>query len=238
MLFAASRPSMISIADTVWPKDRMRRTLLIAFAVPHLLPVLIAVAAHVRVSGLWAIPTMTLLPVVLLSSPHLTVTRPALDRIVLLAIIFPLMMLMLSPLIAFYILKFGTGGSQVHGSQAHYRMLAVDIERHWNVTGKSLRFVGGEPQLAYGVSVYLADHPIPYVYDRVRSMIERSEVDNEGIVLLCVETYAACRAYVESFEIQSNADIQSRTVSLARRFAGVAGPPIDYYIVSIPPRSN
>ena len=156
------------MADTVWPKDGTRRALLIAFAVPHILPVLIALAAKSEISALWAIPAMTLLPVVLLSSPQLAVTRLVLDRIVLLAMVFPLAMLSLSPLVAFYILKSGSAGSQ-----AHYGMLAADLEKHWNATiGKPLRFVGGDPQLAYGVSPYLPDQPLPYVYDRVRSTID------------------------------------------------------------------
>jgi hypothetical protein len=235
MLFAASRPNVISMVDTVLPKDGRRRSALIAFATPHLLPGLIAVATQSQASALWAIPTMTLLPVVLLSSPQLAVTRLALDRMILLAMVFPLAMLMLSPPIALYILKSGSAGSQ-----AHYRMLAADIEKHWNATiGKPLRFVGGDPQLAYGVSPYLPDQPLPYVYDRVRSTIERSEVDKHGIVLLCVETHAAdCREDLKSFEADGrvNADTQIWTVSLARRFGGFTGPPKGYYIVSIPPR--
>jgi hypothetical protein len=119
-------------------------------------------------------------------------------------------------------------------------MLAADIEKHWNATiGKPLRFVGGDPQLAYGVSPYLPDQPLPYVYDRVTPTIERSEVDKHGIVLLCVETHAAdCREDLKSFEADGrvNADTQIWTVSLARRFGGFTGPPKGYYIVSIPPR--
>ena len=114
--------------------------------------------------------------------------------------------------------------------------LAADIEKHWNATiGKPLRFVGGDPQLAYGVAAYLSDQPLPYVYDRVTPTIERSEVDKHGIVLLCVETHATdCREDLKSFE----KDTQIWTVSLARRFGGFTGPPKGYYIASIPPRSN
>src|SRR5262249_56931960 len=95
-----------------------------------------------------------------LSLPHLAVKRLVLDRLVLLAMVFPLAMLLLSPLIALFILKSGSVGSQ-----AHYRMLAADIEKHWNATvNKPLRFVGGDPQLAYGVAAYLSDQPLPHVY--------------------------------------------------------------------------
>jgi hypothetical protein len=198
---------------------------------------LIAVPAKSEVSALWAIPTMTLLPVVLLSSPQLAVTRLVLDRIVLLAMVFPLAMLLLSPLIALFILKSGSAGSQ-----AHYRMLAADIEKHWNPTvGEPLRFVGGDPQLAYGVAAYLSDQPLPYVYDRATPTIERADVDKHGIVLLCVKAYAVdCREDLKSFKIvgQADAEIHSRIVSLERHLAGVKGPSIAYRIISITPPSN
>src|SRR5262249_61291222 len=122
ILSSASRPSISSVADTVWPNHGTRRALVIACAVPHLLPLLIAVPLKSQVSPSFAIPTMTLLPVVLLSSPQLAVTRLVLDRIVLLAMVFPLAMLLLSPLIALCILKSGSVGSE-----AHYRMLVANF---------------------------------------------------------------------------------------------------------------
>jgi Dolichyl-phosphate-mannose-protein mannosyltransferase len=48
MLLAATRPSMILMADAVWPKDGTRRALLIAFAVPQVVAVLIAVPLNRR----------------------------------------------------------------------------------------------------------------------------------------------------------------------------------------------
>ena len=70
-----TRPSLAALADTLWPHEPGRRFALIAFIAPLLLPALAAMLAKVEIVSLWAMSAMTLLPVVLLSSPLVTVTR-------------------------------------------------------------------------------------------------------------------------------------------------------------------
>ena len=65
------------VADTLWPRAPERRLVLIAFLAPLLLPALAAVLAKVEIVSLWPMGAMTLLPVVLLSSPLVTVPRAA-----------------------------------------------------------------------------------------------------------------------------------------------------------------
>ena len=82
----AARPSAFAVADTLWPSDPPRRTVVIAFALPLLLPVVAAVLAKEKVVPIWTIASMTLLPVVLLSSPLVTLVRAAAIRILAIAI--------------------------------------------------------------------------------------------------------------------------------------------------------
>ena len=79
MALAVARPSRVAIADTLWPADPSRRTVVVAFALPLLLPILAAVIAREDVIPIWTISTMTLLPVVLLSSPLVTLPRAGID---------------------------------------------------------------------------------------------------------------------------------------------------------------
>src|SRR4051812_22780670 len=72
-----TRPCMAAIADTLWPHDPARRLALIAFVAPLILPALAAMLFKVEIVSLWAMCAMTLLPVVLLSLPLLTLTRRA-----------------------------------------------------------------------------------------------------------------------------------------------------------------
>jgi len=85
----AARPGVAGIFDTLWPSTTDRRLVTVAFWAPLLLPATVALAASLRIVSLWAMPAMTLLPVVLLSSPWLVISRAALVRLLALAVALP-----------------------------------------------------------------------------------------------------------------------------------------------------
>ncbi len=89
---AVTRPSLHAIADTIWPRTPERRLALIAFVAPLLLPALATALMKVEIVSLWAMSAMTLLPVVLLSSPLVTVPRRAAVWLLAAAIVFPVLM--------------------------------------------------------------------------------------------------------------------------------------------------
>src|SRR6516225_10517811 len=93
----ATQPSGAAIKDTLWPKAPERRTILISFAAPPLLAALVAVPARAELDPLWSMSAMTLLPVVLLSSPLVHVHRTVAVAILALAMIVPLVLLAASP---------------------------------------------------------------------------------------------------------------------------------------------
>src|SRR5262249_57053136 len=92
----ATWPGRAALRDTAWPAAPDRRLVVLAFALPLVLPTLLAVVAHEQVISLWSIGSMTLLPVVLLSSPSVILPEVAVRRILALAIAFPLISLPLS----------------------------------------------------------------------------------------------------------------------------------------------
>src|SRR5579871_1385366 len=104
---AAWPMSLAALRDTVWPAVPERRLVVLAFALPLALTIVLAVAAREQVVSLWAIGSMTLLPVVLLSSPAVTIPKIAVRRIVAIAVAFPLIALALSPVIALVIHRQG-----------------------------------------------------------------------------------------------------------------------------------
>ena len=91
----ATLPSLAAIKDTLWPQAPERRTILIASAVPLVLAALVAVPARADLDPLWSMSAMTLLPVVLFSSPLLHVNRAAAVHVLTFALIFPLLLLMI-----------------------------------------------------------------------------------------------------------------------------------------------
>jgi 4-amino-4-deoxy-L-arabinose transferase-like glycosyltransferase len=151
----AARPSRVAIMETLWPADPPRRTVVIAFALPLLLPVLAAVIAKEDVVPIWTIASMTLLPVVLLSSPRVALVRAAAVRILAIAIALPILSLVAAPVVSLAVRMHGV---ENHG--AHYRLVAEEVEKVWReTTDRPLRLVGGTANLLYGSVFYFADRP-------------------------------------------------------------------------------
>jgi hypothetical protein len=229
LALAVARPGRAALADMLWPRDASRRTALIAFAVPILLPAALAVVAKSEVVSIWAMAAMTLLPVVLLSSPLLAVPRAAVVHVVALAVAAPVLLAVLSPAIAAIIHQRG-----VPKGQAHFQLLAGEMTRSWRAaTDQPLRFVGGDPVLAHGVLFYLPDRPLAYTADRSLSPIDPARVARDGIAMACVTGDRGCEQLIAP--LASDARARRSEVGLSRSYLGIAGPPVRYVIVVVPP---
>ncbi len=99
IVLAAARPSRATIADMVWPSDTDRRLAAAAFWAPLLLPAVAALASGTDITSLWSMSAWTLLPVLLLSPPALTISGVDTRRLLAFAVALPLVMLIASPAI-------------------------------------------------------------------------------------------------------------------------------------------
>ena len=229
---AAARPGVAALRDTLWPSTPERRLVLLAFVLPLVLPLVLAVAAHEVVTSLWAIASMTLLPVVLLSSPSIVIPAVAARRIVGIAIAFPLIALTLSPVIALVIHRQG-----VSNYATHYRGVAQAVETAWvQATPRPLWFVGSYNNLLYGVLFYLPDRvaPLEIVNPAVTPWIDESEVGRDGIALVCPAADTQCMQALDRRAGQSPAARRSE-VEISRSYWGVADPPDRFVIAIVPP---
>lgn len=147
---AITRPNAKTRTDMIWPGAAERRLVAVAFWAPLLLPMFAAVASHASINALWSMPAFSLLPVMLFSSPALTVAATETRRALLGAAIFPVAMLIASPAIAIVAQRAGPAPT---GAQT--RLLAREVERLWHQsTPLPLRFIGGDADLAYGAVTY------------------------------------------------------------------------------------
>ena len=221
-----------ALPDVVWPPAPERRLVVLAFALPLVLPVVIAIAAHELVISLWSIASMTLLPVVLLSSPRLIVPALAARRVVGLALGLPLIALAASPLIAWVIHRQG-----VPNYGTHYRGLAQAIETNWaRTTERPLRFLGSYNNLLYGVLFYLPHDAAPFeiVNPYLTPWIDDAQVARDGIVLVCPAGETPCMAALARFAARKPASRRTE-VSITRRYLGTADTPDRFVIVTVPP---
>jgi len=230
---AAWPVSLAGLRDTVWPAAPERRLVALAFALPLVLPMLLAVAAREQVISLWSIGSMTLLPVVLLSSPSVALSKIAVRRVVAGAIAFPLIALALSPLIAVVIHRQG-----VPNYSSHYRGVAQAVEKAWGeTTDRPLRFVGSYNNLLYGVLFYLPRQvsPLEIVEPRVTPWIDEAEVARAGIALVCPVEENLC---LKAMEERAAGGLGGRRTEIAitRRYFGTDDRPDRFVIMTVPPR--
>jgi len=234
LVLMAARPSRAALHDMAWPKTPDRRLAALAFWLPLGLPLGLAVASRALVISLWSIGSMTLLPVVLLSSPRIAVPARAARRIVALALALPLIALAASPLIATVIHRQG-----VPNYASHYRLLAQEVEKAWRATSeRPLRLVGSYNNLLYGTVFYFPDRPSTYeiIGPQVTPWTDAARIARDGIALYCPAEDSDCVKAMNAL-VQRGPVGTRRDVEISRRFAGTADKPVRYVIVTLLPRA-
>jgi hypothetical protein len=225
-----ARPRLAALADTAWPGTDPRRLVLMSFIAPLILPWFAALAFKVDIVSLWAMCAVTLLGVVLLSSPLVTISRRATVWLLALAVVFPLLMVLASPVIAIVIHREG-----VPNYATHYRLLAAAVDRAWReTTDRPLRYFGSYTNILNGVSFYLPSHPstLDIMDARATPWSDEASVKRAGVALACPEPEAAC---MEKLNARAGG-LPRHAVTLSRKHLGVADAPVRYLIVIVPPQ--
>jgi hypothetical protein len=228
----AARPTWSAIADTIWPREPQRRLVLLALILPLVLPIAAAVAAKEEIVSLWSIGSMTLFPVVALSSAKVSFPRVMAMRILALAIAFPIIAAVLSPAIAFVIHLRG-----VPNYSAHYRLVAQAVDNVWHeTTEQPLRLIGSYDNLLYGALIYFPERPstLEIVNPSITPWTDDARIAREGIALFCPVEMTLCVRAMNARAAKG--PIGKRVeVELSRTYFGVADAPVHYVIVTIPP---
>ncbi len=222
IVLVIARSSRATMADMVWPDDGERRLAAAAFWGPLLLPAVGALAGGIELTSLWSMSAWTLLPVLLLSPPAMTIKEIDTRRILATAIVLPLVMLVASPVIAVIAQRQGPPPQTAHAGS-----LATEVERLWHeTTPQPLRFVGGNGDLADGVITYATDRP------RVLADTpppDAAELARSGQVIVCFAEDSACRG-------SAPAAARRIETEIVRNFLRFPGKPRRYTIFIVPPR--
>jgi hypothetical protein len=228
-----ARPRRVAIADTLWPATTERRFAVLAFAVPLLLPAFVAAVAKSEITALWNAPALTLLPVVLLSSPLVVVPRIATVRLTALATAIPALATLAAPAIAVAIHYRG-----LPHHAGHYRLIAAAIERVWREsTDRPLRLVGSYTNLVNGVIFYLPDRPSTFdiLGPDQTPWADEQRISRQGIALVCPLDDAVCLKALEARAARGPLGKRVE-VDIDREHWGIAGRPSRYVIVALPPQ--
>jgi len=217
----------------LWPGDPRRRLPVIVFILPLVLPALMAVAAAEKVVSLWAIGSMTLLPVVLLSSPRIVIPRVAAIRILAIAVFFPVLAVLVAPIVA-VVTHFN--GTPNYGTQ--YSLVAEAAGKVWReTTDQPLRLVGSYENVLNGTVVYFPDRPSTFeiVTPALTPWTDEARIARQGILLYCPVTESRC---MDALNRRAATAPRGRRVEveISRTFLGIPGPVTRYIIVAIPPQ--
>ena len=226
-------PSWPALRDSWLPRDADRRTAAILFYTPLLLPVVAAAATKTNLLSLWSEPALALLPVMMLASPLVVLTRATLAQIATIVVAITIAALVASPFVAAAILKSGT-----ENYAAYSRLVAVALEQEWKATtAKPLRLIGGPFVLVSTASFYAADRPSTYAnFSRYLSpSVDDVRIAREGIAMVCPADMPACLPFMDAVASRGPAG-RRREVVLARRWLSLQSAPARFVIVTVPPQ--
>jgi len=232
-----ARPSRAAVKDMAWPSAPARRLAATAFWAVLLMPAVIAPLSGLLLVSLWSMSAFALLPVMLLSSPLVAITRRDAVGVLALAVAFPFVMVALAPAIAFAIHSAGPAPASAHGS-----LLAQPIEQLWReTTDRPLRIFSGFDELTDGASFYMPSHPLAvHVLDGTASAAMEERIARDGIALLCParSSVAAADWCAKAAVARARCSPPGKQieVEVSRRYLGVEGTPARYLIIAIPPR--
>ena len=227
---AAVRPPPRALIDMVWPKDLDRRLVALSFWAPLLSPVGAALIVGFKPVGLWSMSMWTLLPVMLLSPPAVTIVRRDARKILAFATAVPIVSLLVSPAVAIVIHKVRS----VEPHAFHGQLLAKRVDVAWAAASdQPLRFVDGIGNLAYEVATYAHDRP-----HALANMppVKPMKVTRDGKVVVCyAATECARNALVDASHEPTSRLIET---TITRNYLGALGIPQKYVILVIPPESS
>jgi hypothetical protein len=224
------RPNRAAVAESVWPADDNRKLAVMALALPLVLPALAAPFVHLKLNALWSLPNFSLLPVLLLSSPLIAVTREALGRALGIAAALTLGALALSPAIALALHLRTPPQPSDYAS-----IVAADAQAQWReLSERPLPFVSGEPTVAMSVSYYLRVPSRPFVVTGEPAI--RDALSADGGVIACPASESWCLEIAD--RLMAPQPIKRRVeMTAAPALFGFAGQPIRYVLLlAAPPK--
>jgi 4-amino-4-deoxy-L-arabinose transferase-like glycosyltransferase len=234
LFWLAAWPSRAAWRDIAVPEPGPRRRAALMFWVPIVVPIMFAAVTRTKMLSLWNTPALTLLPVILLSSPLVNVTREAVARIAASAIAVSLAALLASPVAAYMILKAG-----VESNLAYSRMVMADMQTRWRtITDKPLTLVGGPFSLASSAAFYGPDRPLTFIPPppRIAPWTTPDRIARQGMMMVCPSDDSICGTSMAE-QIAANPGAKRAQIELRRRWLMFEGPPARFDIATLPPRA-
>jgi hypothetical protein len=227
-------PSGKAVRDSWFAMGPARRPATLLFWTPLILPVVLALVKHINLLSIWNEPSLNLLPVMMLASPLVVVSRAMVARIAAVVAAFTLIVVAASPLVALIHLKRG-----VENDAAYAKLAAAATESVWREGSNApVHLIAGPFGLANSAAFYMADRPSTYsnFSDYLSPWVTAQRVDDEGIAIICPIDDQGCLNGMNALTAAKPAGRRSE-VTLVRHWLGLAGEPKRFIIATVPPHT-
>jgi 4-amino-4-deoxy-L-arabinose transferase-like glycosyltransferase len=226
-------PSLRGLGDIWFASEPRRRPATLLFWTPLLLPILVALFTKTNLLSLWNEPALNLLPVMMLASPLVLVSRIAVKRLAAIATAVTLIIVAASPLVALAILKTG-----VENNAAYAQLAATAAEHEWReTTSAPLRILGGPFALSNSAAFYITDRPTTYAdfSDYLSPWVTAARIAREGIAIVCPTGDNSCLDGMAKLTAGGPPGRRSE-VTLTRHWLGFSSAPKTFVIATVPPQ--
>ena len=227
-------PSGAAVRDSWFATDPIRRPATLLFWTPLVLPVIVGLALWTDMLSLWNAPAFNLLPVMMLASPLVVVSRIAVVRLAAIVTAVTLAVVAISPLVALTKLK-----QNVENNAEYASLVAAAAEREWRQTTTApLRLVGGPFALAGPAAFYMADRPSTYAdfSPYLSPWVDQARLAREGVAIICPVEDAGCLYGLNTLTAAGPPGRRDE-VTLVRHWLGFTGGAQRFVIATVPPRS-
>lgn len=227
------RPSAAAVRDSWFATEPARRPATVLFWTPIALPIVVALAIRTNLLSLWSAPAYNLLPVMMLASPLVVVSRLTLVRLAAIVTAMTLAAVAASPLVALGKLKQGVENNAEYASLA-----AAAAERAWRqTTNAPLRLVAGPFALISSTAFYVTDRPSTYAdfSHYLSPWVDDARIARDGVAIICPARDAGC---LDNMKTLTAAGPPGRRedVTLTRHWLGFTGAAAHFVIATVPPK--
>jgi 4-amino-4-deoxy-L-arabinose transferase-like glycosyltransferase len=205
--------------------------LAILSATPFFLTLLLGVLGYVKVSVNFLIPTVFMLPIVVMIALESALTRDAVRGVLRAVWLLLIVVLLLSPAVAYATFRLQSKGAVDVNPQA-----ARDAARFWHEMFQlPVRIASGSEKYSLAQPFHGPDSPSEFSHFSFDEApwISKARIAREGLLAICVADDALCLRQARTYAHAGTREIKA---SIQRSFFGIIGPRADLIYVMTPPR--
>jgi hypothetical protein len=205
------------------------------FWLPLLVPIALAGVTRINLLAIWNMESLGLLPVVLMSSPLISVGRVVAARIVALAITVSVLALLASPIVA--AVKIVTG---VENDATYAPAAVAAVQREWSAeTDRSLEILAGPFGLTSSMAFSLKDRPLTFADFSfyLSPWLDNEALMHKGLAVICPRRNRGCMASLNRL-LEWRPAARQVEVELTPHWLGLSGAADRFVIAILPPRSR